>query len=139
MDDLRTPLRRLDPDIPENERAEFIEEQEAREPETQEPEANKERIEDPVGVLRYALLQERILRIRSEQQTRPAWFEARIAQAIRQVNDERTKKLKELAQEESETIAEIKMQQEFLAQKHGIDLSLYSYNDSTGTLLLLPQ
>lgn len=138
MDDLRTPLRRPEPkDISENERAEFIEEQEACEPEADS--GPKERIEDPVGVLRMALLQERIARIRAEQQTRPPWFEARVAHAIRQIQEERARKMTELAQEESETTAEIKMHQEFLAQKHGIDLSLYSYDDSTGTLLLLPQ
>lgn len=138
MDDLRTPLRRPTPEeIPENERAEFIEEQEAQAPETDG--GLKERIEDPVGVLRLALLQERMLRIKAEKQTRPAWFDARIAQAIRQLTEERNKKAAELNQEEAETTAEMKMVREFLAQKHGIDLSLYSYDDATGTLLLLPQ
>lgn len=131
MDDLRTPLRRLD--IPENE-------EDSKQEEAQELiSGSKECIEDPAGVLRLALLQERLQRILTEKQTRPAWFEARTAQVIRQIQDERNNKMKNLAQEESETTAEIKMLQEFLAQKHGIDLSLYSYDDATGTLLLLPK
>jgi hypothetical protein len=137
MDDLRTPLRRLDPaDVPENENdeeaiPENLEELEKR------VEA-KTRIDDPVTVLRLVFLEERMKRILVEKQTRPAWFEARVAQAIQQVQADRNKAMQRLSQEESETIAEIKMVKEFLAQKHGIDLSLYSYDEATGTLSLLP-
>jgi len=138
MDDLRTPLRRLDPvDVPEKE------DEEESIPENSEKLAEqveaKERIDDPVGVLRLIFLEERMKRILVEKQTRPAWFEARVAQAIQQVQADRNKNMQRLAQEESETIAEIKMLKEFLAQKHGIDLSLYSYDDATGTLSLLPR
>lgn len=137
MDDLRTPLRRLDPaDVPENENdeeaiPENLEELEKR------VEA-KTRIDDPVTVLRLVFLEERMKRILVEKQTRPAWFEARVAQAIQQVQADRNKAMQRLSQEESETITEIKMVKEFLAQKHGIDLSLYSYDEATGTLSLLP-
>jgi hypothetical protein len=137
MDDLRTPLRRLDPaDVPENENdeeaiPENLEELEKR------VEA-KTRIDDPATVLRLVFLEERMKRILVEKQTRPAWFEARVAQAIQQVQADRNKAMQRLSQEESENIAEIKMVKEFLAQKHGIDLSLYSYDEATGTLSLLP-
>jgi hypothetical protein len=140
MDDLRTPLRRLEPEVSLVLGQDPLGAKESPKTAEQEKDSGfRERIEDPVGVLRLALLQERMLRIQAEKQTRPAWYEARIAQAIRQLNEERNRKMAELQQEEAESTAEMKMMREFLAEKHGIDLSSYSYDDATGTLLLLPQ
>jgi hypothetical protein len=93
-----------------------------------------EEINDPEIVLRIGILEERIQRLALEKQVKVTGYNVRIASLQQEAQGE----LKKLAAEESVTTQEIKNVRELLSKKHGVDLSLYGYNDATGTLNLLP-
>jgi len=92
-----------------------------------------EEINDPEIVLRIGILEERIQRLALEKQVKVTGYNVRIASLQQEAQGE----LKKLAAEESVTTQEIKNVRELLSKKHGVDLSLYGYNDATGTLNLL--
>lgn len=92
-----------------------------------------ENIDDPASVFHLAFLDERLHRIRLERQLRIGVFDARAAQ----LQEERKSVIRQLALEESETTSELERARTDISKKHGIDLSLYAYDDATGTLKLL--
>jgi hypothetical protein len=93
-----------------------------------------EEINDPEIVLRIGILEERMQRLALEKQVKVTGYNVRIASLQQEAQGE----LKKLAAEEFVTTQEIKNVRELLSKKHGVDLSLYGYNDATGTLNLLP-
>jgi hypothetical protein len=108
-----------------------------------------EEILDPAGVLRLAMLEERMRRIIMESQARSTLYDAEIIkintqlqvlpQQLEQLKANKQTDVSKLANDRAETGKEIQELREVLSKKHQIDLSLYGYNDVTGTLNLLPQ
>ena len=92
-----------------------------------------ESIEDPASVFRLALLDERLRRVKLERQLRISVLDTRAVQ----LQEERKSAIRQLALEESETTTELERARADISKKHKIDLSLYAYDDATGTLKLL--
>jgi hypothetical protein len=113
------------------------------------PVAPPEEILDPAGVLRLAMLEERMQRLVIESQARANLYDAEIIkinnqlqvlpQQLEQLKINKKADAERLAQTRLNTGKEIQELREVLSKKHQIDLSLYGYNDVTGTLNLLPQ
>lgn len=93
-----------------------------------------ESIPDPESVFRLAMLDERLARIKMERALKSNLFEVRVAQ----LQEERKNVMKQLGREESETTSELERVRAIISQKHRIDLSLYAYDDATGTLKFIP-
>jgi hypothetical protein len=89
-----------------------------------------ETIADPESVFRLGMLDERLARIKLERTLRANLLDAKILQ----FQEEKKNMIKHLGREESETTSELERVRVIISQKHQIDLSLYAYDDATGTL-----
>ena len=92
-----------------------------------------QRIADPESVFRLAMLDERRARITMERTLKINLLDTKILQ----LQEEKKNMIKQLGREESETTSELERVRAIISQKHGIDLSLYGYDDATGTLNFL--
>ena len=93
-----------------------------------------EAIADPESVFRLAMLDERRARITMERTLKINLFDTKMLQ----LQEEKKNTIKQLGREESETTSELERVRIIISQKHRIDLSLYAYDDATGTLKFMP-
>ena len=93
-----------------------------------------EAIADPESVFRLAMLDERRARITMERTLKINLFDTKMLQ----LQEEKKNTIKQLGREESETTSELERVRRIISQKHRIDLSLYAYDDATGTLKFMP-
>lgn len=92
-----------------------------------------EEINDPEIILRLGILDERLLRLNLEKQVKVTNYNVRIVS----LRTEAENAVKEIDQEVAATSEELTNLRKILSEKHQIDLSLYGYNEATGTLNLL--
>lgn len=92
-----------------------------------------QRIADPESVFCLAMLDERRARITMERTLKINLLDTKMLQ----LQEERKNMIRQLGREESETTSELERVRAIISQKHGIDLSLYGYDDATGTLNFL--
>lgn len=92
-----------------------------------------ETISDPESVFRLGMLDERLARIKLERTLKINLLDTKMLQ----LQEEKKSMIKQLGREESETTSELERVRAIISQKHGIDLSLYAYDDATGVLKLM--